>query len=46
MDKVWVLRDADERVVAIHRTKEGADAHRARFVMPSWIEIEEWELED
>jgi hypothetical protein len=46
MDKVWVLLDVQDKVIAIHRTKEGAEAHRQNFVMPSWITIEEWELEE
>jgi hypothetical protein len=43
--KVYVLV-SDERVIAIHATREGAEAHRANYLVPSWVDIEEWELED
>lgn len=48
MDVVYVLVDLAEgdRVEAIHRTWEGAEEHRQRYVMPSWLKVEEWELED
>lgn len=44
---VYVLsgKDDEDTVEAIHATKEGAEAHRQRFVMPSWLEVEEVTLE-
>ena len=42
---VFVLLDSRENVIAIHRTREGAEAHRANFVLPSHVTIEEWDLE-
>lgn len=42
---VYVLSDMDAHVEAIHATKDGAEAHRQRFVMPSWLEVEEVTLE-
>ena len=44
MQTVYVLV-SDDKVLAIHATREGAEKHRDNFVMPSWVEIEEWELE-
>jgi hypothetical protein len=43
--KVYVLV-AKGRVIAIHATREGAEADRANFIVPSWVKIEEWELDD
>jgi len=43
---VFVLLGPDESdVLAIHRTRTGADAHRANYVMPSWVTIDEWTLD-
>jgi hypothetical protein len=42
---VFVLLDKNENVLAVHRTREGAEIDRANYVMPSWLTIDEWELE-
>jgi hypothetical protein len=42
---VFVLIDSDERVLHVHCTENGANEHRAKYSMPSWIKVEEWQLE-
>lgn len=45
MEVVFCLVDVDEKIIAVHKTREGAEAHRQNVVMPEWLAIEEFDLE-
>jgi len=44
-ETVFALLDSHENVLTIHRTREGAEKHRDNFAVPSFVTIEEWDLE-